>query len=276
VWTGETNDRPRERLLRRGPRELTDVELLAVVLRNGRSGQNAVELARTVLGMHGDVRALATARADVLAAYGGMGPAKAAAVTAAFELGRRTVELAEAVPVRRAEDVVAVARREARGVRRDELLLFVTDVANRVRWTVCVLSGLLARPALPVRRIVDTALRHGGAGFALARLSSGVLAAASPEDEEMLRRLRPAAEYAGLRLLDYVVVADADWCGVVARVPYAPEPDPPPRLPPPPPPLALPAPTEPAQPEPPPTEPLTGPAAAEPSEAGSPEARASP
>lgn len=235
MWSGETDDRPRERMLRRGPRELGDAELLALVLRNGRSGENAVELARSLLRLHGDVRALATARADGLAGLGGMGPAKAAAVAAAFELGRRTTELAEAVPVRRAEDVVAVARREARGVRRDELLLFVTDVANRVRWTVCVLAGLLASPALPVRRIVDAALRHGGAGFALARVSSAPVAAASAADEELLRRLRPAAAYAGLRLLDYVVVADATWCGVVGQVPYPPEPDPPPRLPPPPP-----------------------------------------
>jgi DNA repair protein RadC len=268
VWSGETNDRPRERLLRRGPRELTDTELLAVVLRNGRSGQNAVELARTVLGLHGDVRALAVARADALSGLAGMGPAKAAAVAAAFELGRRTTELAEAVPVRRAEDVVAVARREARGVRRDELLLFVTDVANRVRWTVCVLAGLLSRPALPVRRVVDAALRHGGAGFALARLSSSGLAVATPEDEELLRRLRPAAEYAGLRLLDYVVVADADWCGVVGRVPYQPEPDPP-RLPPPPSTAAPPSAAAPPAAAPPP-------AGARPPPPGGPDARAGP
>ena len=236
MWRGDTDDRPRERLLRRGTRELSDVELLAVVLRNGRSGQNAVELAREVLGRHGDVRALATARADVLAAYAGMGPAKAAAVAAAFELGRRTAELAEAVPLRRAEDVVDVARREARGVRREELLVLVTDVACRVRWTLCVFTGPLSRPDLPVRRIVDAVTRHGGAGFAVARMTAAPYAEATVADEELLRRLRPAAGYIGLHFHDYVVVADAGWCDVVGRVPVRPDPPLPGRLPPPPPP----------------------------------------
>lgn len=230
MWRGDTDDRPRERLLRRGARDLSEVELLAVVLRNGRSGQNAVELAHEVLARHGDVRSLATARADLLAGYAGMGPAKAAAVAAAFELGRRTAELAEAVPLRRAEDVVDVARREARGIRRDELLVLVTDVAARVRWTLCVLTGLLAKPDLPVRRIVDAVLRHGGAGFALVRMAAAPAAEPTALDEELLRRVRPAAAYAGLRFHDYVVVADAGWYGVVGRVPPAPDPSSPARL----------------------------------------------
>jgi DNA repair protein RadC len=233
MWSVDPDQRPRERLLRHGPRGLRDVELLALVLRNGRSGQSAADLARTILGTHRDLRGLAEARADVLSGYGGMGPAKAAAVVAAFELGRRSLEAAEAVPVRRAEDVVAVARREARGMRRDELLLFVTDVACRVRWTVCVATGLLTRPAPVVRAVIDAVTRHGGAGFALARLCPSPSAAPTAVDEEVLKRLRVAAEFAGLRFHEYVVVGDSDWCSVVTPPPIAPDvltlPPPPPR-----------------------------------------------
>ncbi len=219
MWSGESGDQPRERALRDGPRRLSDVELVAVVLRSGRSGQNVVELARSLLARHGDVGGLAVTRPEVLADYAGMGPAKAAAVAAAFELGRRTAELAEAVPVRRAEDVVAVARREARGVRRDEVLLFVTDCANRVRWTVGVATGLVTRAAAPVRRVVEVVLACGGAGFAVARLSTAAAAVVLPVDEELVRRLRAAATYAELRFLDYVVVGDTTWCGVLTGVP---------------------------------------------------------
>jgi DNA repair protein RadC len=219
MWSGDEAQRPRERLLRRGPRELTDTELVALVLRNGRSGQNAVELARALLGSHGDVRGLAAARPDVLSDLAGMGPAKAAAVAAAFELGRRTTELAEAVPLRRAEDVVTVARREARGVRRDELVAFVTDVAARVRWTVTVGTGVLTRATAPVGRVLDLVRSHGGAGFALARFTTGTDAVATPVDQDLARRLRVASSSAGLHFHDYVVVADADWCSVVGRPP---------------------------------------------------------
>jgi DNA repair protein RadC len=214
------DNRPRERLLRHGPRGLTDVELVALVLRNGRAGQSATDLARDLVGRHRDIRRLAAQQPEALAAYPGVGPAKAAAMVAAFELGRRSVALDESVPIRRAEDVVAVARREARGVRRDELLVLVTDVAGRVRWTVSAGSGHPARVATPVGRAIDAVVGHDGAGFAVARLSSDGLAAALPVDEELVRRLRAAAFYAGVHFHDYVVVADADWCGVRVPVPY--------------------------------------------------------
>ncbi|HEV2890110.1 MAG TPA: UPF0758 domain-containing protein [Frankiaceae bacterium] len=221
MWSGETDDRPRERLMRHGPRRLSDAELIALVLRNGRSGQSALDLARTLLGNNRDVAGLAAARPDVLADYAGMGPAKAAAVAAAFELGRRVAEVAEAVPVRRSEDLVGVARREARGMRRDELLLFVTDAASRVRWTVAVALGPLPRLPRPVGRILDAVRARHGAGFALARLTSAVSAEATPADLALARRLEIAATYADLRFLDYVVVGDASWCGVLDAGPVA-------------------------------------------------------
>jgi DNA repair protein RadC len=230
MWSGETKDRPRERLMRHGPSGLSDVELVAAVLRNGRSGQNAVELARTLLDVHGDIRGLARARADLLAEFAGVGPAKAAALAAAFELGARIGELGEAVPLRRAEDVAVAARREARGARREELLLLVADLARRLRWTVPIGEGPLTRPGPPVRRAIDAVVAHGGAAFALARMTTDLTASVTPLDAELVRRIKPAAICAGLRFLDYVVVADTDWCGVVAEVPV--RPDPPPRLPP--------------------------------------------
>lgn len=215
----DDENRPRERVLRHGPRRLGDADLVALLLGTGRSGQTAIDLARALLDRHGDLGGLAVARADVLSDFAGMGPAKAAALVAAFELGRRTSEQAEAVPIRRAEDVVAVARREARGVRRDELLLFVADAACRVRRTVGVGSGPLA-PAHPyVGRVVTAVQAHHGAGFAVARLSTEAAAVATPADVAIAKRLRAAALYMEAGFLDYVVVTDTTWCSATTGVP---------------------------------------------------------
>jgi DNA repair protein RadC len=229
MWSGASDDLPRERVLRCGARRMSDVELVALVLRTGRSGQNALELAQALLDRYGGLGGLAVAPADVLSGHAGMGPAKGAATAAAFELGRRTTEYAEAVPVRRAEDVVAVARRDAGGVRRDEVVAYVTDDANRVRWTVRVASGVVSRATAPVGRIAEAVVAHHGAGFAVARLSAAAAAEVLPVDHEMVRRLRAVALYADVRFLDYVVVAGTSWCGVltggpVEGVPSAPLP----------------------------------------------------
>ncbi|HEU0129773.1 MAG TPA: UPF0758 domain-containing protein [Mycobacteriales bacterium] len=222
MWEVDVDDRPRERLFREGARRLSDAELVALVLRNGRPGQSALELARVLLGTQRDLTGLAAARSDVLADFVGMGPAKAAAVAAAFELGRRTTEVAEAVPLRRAEDVVAVARRERARVPGDALLLLLADFANRVRWTVLLATGLLGRATGTVGRVLDTVRAHGAESFALARLVPGAVEVL-PVDEELVRRLRTASRAADLRFLDYVVVGEADWRGVVAEPPLVPD-----------------------------------------------------
>jgi DNA repair protein RadC len=219
MWSADGDARPRERVLRRGPRGLGDADLVAVVLRTGRSGQSAESLARDLLDRHGGLGALATACPDALANYPGMGPAKAAAIAAAFELGRRTSEHAEAVTLRRAEDVVDVVRREARGIRRDELVAVVTDSANRVRWVVTALTGMVTRHSMPVATVVRAVLAQHGRGFAIARVTTAASPAVLDVDTALAGRFRAAAIYAELRFLDYVVVADTAWRGVLSGVP---------------------------------------------------------
>ena len=84
-----THERPRERLFDRGAAVLTDRELLALVLRNGTNGLSALDLASELLAEFGGLRALAAARPEELSARHGIGPAKAAALVAAFRLAAR-------------------------------------------------------------------------------------------------------------------------------------------------------------------------------------------
>src|SRR6266536_6300966 len=85
-------ERPRERLWRHGAAALSTVELLALVLRQGRAGQSAVELAAALLAEHGSLADLAGTAPEELAAHPGMGPAKTAALLAALRLGRTRSE----------------------------------------------------------------------------------------------------------------------------------------------------------------------------------------
>src|SRR6202008_4641877 len=82
-------ERPREKLLERGAHELSDAELLAVLLGSGVRGQSAVELARTLIGEVGSLRELLSAQRARLTRRRGIGPARYAALKAALELARR-------------------------------------------------------------------------------------------------------------------------------------------------------------------------------------------
>src|SRR6476661_141467 len=83
------DDRPRERLLRLGPGALSDAELLAIFINTGSKGENAMQVGQRLLHKHGSLRQLARVGATELGGTRSIGPAKAAHLAAAFELGRR-------------------------------------------------------------------------------------------------------------------------------------------------------------------------------------------
>src|SRR5947208_1772781 len=105
------HERPRERLLARGAEALTERELLALVLRSGTLGVSALDLAAELLAEYGGLSALAVARPEELAARRGVGAVKAAALVAAFHLGRRADDPGHGpVVLKSANDVVEAAR----------------------------------------------------------------------------------------------------------------------------------------------------------------------
>jgi DNA repair protein RadC len=210
------HERPRERLLARGAKALTERELLAIVLRNGMHGVSAVDLATSILADYGSLRALAAARPEELAAKAGIGAAKASALVAAFELGRRTDRDEEPIILRCPEDAAKVARRELEGLRRERVLVLVCDSANRLRHTVTVSEGSIDKSPVPVREILNAVLRHDGRAFAIAHNHPSGDPKPSAADSCGTARVSEAASVVGLRFLGHVVVAAERWAVAVS------------------------------------------------------------
>lgn len=205
------HERPRERLLARGSDALTERELLALVLRNGAKGVSALDLAAELLAEYGTLRALAAARPEELAMRPGIGPAKAAALVAAFQLARRADGEDALVRLRGPEDVARMARQELEGARRERLLVLICDAANRVRRTVIVSEGSTDRSLVPVREILNAVLRHDGRAFALAHNHPGGDPEPGEADRSATEEVKAAATVVGLRFLGHVVVANEVW-----------------------------------------------------------------
>ncbi|KAA0233748.1 MAG: DNA repair protein RadC [Actinobacteria bacterium] len=205
------HDRPRERLLARGAGALSDQELLAIVLRSGTRGASATDMAASLLRDHGGLRGLATARPEELAAKAGVGLAKATALVAAFELGRRADQPDEGIVIRSADDVVTVARRELDDQRRERVLVLVCDSGNRLRRSVIVSEGSVDRSSVPVREVLNAVLRHDGRSFAIAHNHPGGDPTPSRADLLATESLRQAASVTGLRFLVHVVLGGSDW-----------------------------------------------------------------
>lgn len=212
------HDRPRERLLARGAEALTTQELIALVLRHGAPGESVLDLAASLLAAFGNLEGLAVARPEELAQRSGVGPAKAAALVAAFELGRRLALEPRTRPVlRSAEDVAAVAQVELAGLRRERVLVLVCDGGNRVCRIVTVSEGSIDRSLVPIREILNAVIRHDGRAFALAHNHPGGDPDPSDADLQATADVAAAARTVGLRFLAHVVVSDDLWAEVPVR-----------------------------------------------------------
>jgi DNA repair protein RadC len=186
--------------------------LLALVLRSGAAGENVLDLATSLLAEFGGLPTIATARAEELAQRPGVGSVKAAALVAAFELGRRVDQCARTpVLLRAAEDVARVANAELNGARRERALVLVCDSANQLRRTVIVSEGSIDRSMLPVREILNAVLRHDGRAFALAHNHPSGDPTPSAADREATTAVATAARVVGVRFLGHVVVAGGHW-----------------------------------------------------------------
>jgi DNA repair protein RadC len=210
-------DRPRERLWRHGVAALSTPELIALVIRQGYRGHGALELATAVLAEYGTLDRLAAARPEELAARPGIGPAKAAALLAAFQLAREVGAGESRVSIRHPEELAAIAQRELHGLRHERVLVLILDAGNRVDRVVALTDGSVDRSLLPVREVLNTVLRNDGVAFALAHNHPSGDLAPSPHDLQATRAVAGAAEVVGLRFLDHFVVTDQGWLNLTPR-----------------------------------------------------------
>jgi DNA repair protein RadC len=207
--------RPRERLAASGADELSESELLALVLRSGSRGKSAVDLGAGLLAEYGGLARLATARPEDLACFYGIGQAKATALVAAFHLGRLVSGLpAEDAPIQGPEDVFRVSQARLAGEGEERVLVLVCDADDRLQGTEAVAVGSIDCSALPVPEILNCVLRNKGRAFAIAHNHPS--GDPSPSDADVLatRALASAAIVMGLRFLEHVVVAGDEWAQV--------------------------------------------------------------
>jgi len=213
------DERPRERLLGQGPRSLGDAELVAILLRTGRRGTSALEMARDLLRSVGGLRGLAMADPSALATKG-LGPAKAAALLAAVELGRRLVrtEIVEREPLTRPAAVASYLT--LRFGRRDQEILgaLYLDTRNRLLAERELYRGTLSRAAVEPRRILQEGLLLGAAGVVVFHTHPSGDPNPSTEDLAFTRRLSEAGEVVGIRLVDHLVLGEVGrWVSLRER-----------------------------------------------------------
>jgi len=203
------DERPRERLLKHGAAALSDAQLLAIVIRSGKGGRTAVDLGRELLEKFGDLAGISQAGISEICEVKGIGPAKAAEIKAAIELGRRHQKptLAGASFCASA-DVAGYFLPRLRDAKREEFRCVLLDTKNRVIRDETVSIGSLTASLVHPRDTFKTAVRESAAAVIFVHNHPSGDCRPSQEDILLTRRLVQAGELLGIRVLDHVIVGD--------------------------------------------------------------------
>ncbi len=199
-------DRPRERLLREGPAALADYELLAIVLGAGRRGESALALAMRLLDQ-GGLDGLRRLGAAGLRRVPGLGPARAAQVTAALELGRRAGTKPERLRLDEPEEVYDYLRRRL-DPHVEELLALLLDGRLTLLGEVRVARGGRGALAIVPADVLRPAVQAGAAGILLAHNHPSGDPSPSKADVATTRQIQAAAQLLGVQLVDHLVIGD--------------------------------------------------------------------
>jgi len=203
-------ERPREKLIARGANALTDAELLALLLRTGHRGRDALEVARDLLARYGGLRALLAAEPRALCDACGVGPAKYAELQAAAELGRRQMGegLARGAPLTDPEATRRFLIGRLRDLPHEVFACLYLDNRHRVIAFEELFRGTLDGASVHPREVVKATLRHNAAALILAHNHPSGVAEPSDADRLITRRLREALGLVDVRVLDHFVVGD--------------------------------------------------------------------
>jgi DNA repair protein RadC len=210
-------DRPRERLAALGPSALSDAELLALLLRTGTAREDVLAFASRVLVALGGLGAIPRMHASELVAIPGIGPATAAEIVAALELGRRAAQrlAADRPQIMRPADAAALLAPRLAHLEQEQCVALLLDRKHRLLRDVVVGIGGIAHAPMEPREVFAAALREPGvAAVLVAHNHPSGEATPSAEDRAVTRRLADGAALLGLEFLDHVIVASGGWSSI--------------------------------------------------------------
>lgn len=207
------DERPRERLARNGPEGLSKAELLAILLRVGTEGTSAVELGAQILHDLGDLHGIQKASIAEMCRIRGLGPAKAAQLKAAIELGRRlNLEAPQlAAAISSPADAAELVRYEMQALLQEELRVILLDTRNRKIDVKKVYTGSLNSSMVRVGELFRDAIQRSAASIIMVHNHPSGDPAPSPEDAALTRAAVQAGKLMDIEVLDHLVIGQGTF-----------------------------------------------------------------
>lgn len=208
------DDRPREKLIEHGPDILSNSELLAILIRTGTTERSALDIARELTDNGGLYSNIAQARSVAdLSKIKGLGPAKAATILAAVELGRRVAgaDPQKKVKLSSPEACVNYLMPRMRYEQQEKFLVLLLDSKNQLLKCQQVSEGTLNASVVHPREVFAPAMLHRAACVMAAHNHPSGDPAPSIEDRKLTQALKATGTVMGIPLLDHIIIGDGRY-----------------------------------------------------------------
>ena len=213
LWA--TEDRPREKMLSRGRKSLSDAELLAILLGSGNNNENALELSRRILAyFDDDFEKLNDASLSALVRqFKGIGEAKAVSIAAAMEIGvrRKYNKTAELSQISSSRDAHRIFAPHLIDIQHEEFWYLLLNRANKVTKKEQLSKGGVAGTVVDPKLIFKKALEVQASGIILAHNHPSGNLKPSTQDINLTEQLRSAARLLDMTILDHLIIAEDSY-----------------------------------------------------------------
>lgn len=208
------DDRPREKLATLGRQNLSDAELIAIILGSGNRKETAVQLAQRMLSENqNNINVLAKLSLAELKKYKGVGEAKAVNIAAAFELGRRRTDLDTIQKVKITSSNVAyqILHKRLSDLPHEEFWVLIMNRANQVIKEENLSKGGISGTVVDIRLICKSAIENNASGIIIAHNHPSGQIAPSIEDKTITNKLKEALKTFEIPLHDHLIIGDQKY-----------------------------------------------------------------
>jgi DNA repair protein RadC len=205
--------RPRERLIQNGAENLSNIELLAIIIGTGTRSETTLELSQRILTEFKSLGTLGASTLEELLEIDGIGEAKAAKLLASLELGKRLNRASPTVrrTIESPKDAVEVLMPGMRYLDREHFKALILNTKNQILRIVNVSVGSLNSSVVHPRELYKMVIRHNGAAVIVAHNHPSGDPTPSTEDIILTKRLIRAGRILGIELLDHIILGDGHF-----------------------------------------------------------------
>jgi DNA repair protein RadC len=211
-WSSD--DQPREKMLQQGAANLSNAELIAILIRTGNQTQSAVEVSKEImLYCKNNLNELGKMNAKELQQFKGMGATKSITIAAAFELGRRRigVDVLNKSSVRSSADVAAFLSQKIQDLSYEVFAIILLNRANKIIHFEIISRGGITGTVADPRIILKLAISYGATSIILSHNHPSGNLQPSKADESITNKIKEAALLIDIKVLDHIIISEEGY-----------------------------------------------------------------